>query len=211
MKAVNMPICWNCGEPIVIRIVDGVPTPIHLHGGWCSGAKSSDTATQPFRNVSAFVNPNALCPVCGDRVFFFQSRFGGRVFFDALGWPWPKHPCTDNRASQTRQVQELRPTRGLTAFRNRRNEPLDIYELSEFEEIDTQIRVRLRRIRDRREFWVYFSSEILEKNNILIDDFWDAPSFIIKKENTPSQRPIIEFISARLKKIIRIKMHRDAH
>jgi hypothetical protein len=34
--------------------------------------------------------------VCGAAVFFYQSPYNGRVFFDALGPPWPKHPCTDN-------------------------------------------------------------------------------------------------------------------
>ena len=45
--------------------------------------------------ASAFVNPNALCPVCKQQVFYYENRFGSRVFFDALGKPWPKHPCTD--------------------------------------------------------------------------------------------------------------------
>jgi hypothetical protein len=40
--------------------------------------------------------PNAKCPVCGCRVFFYQNEYGSRVFFDDLGPPWPKHPCTDN-------------------------------------------------------------------------------------------------------------------
>ncbi len=43
----------------------------------------------------AFTIPNAACPVCGASVFFYQSSHGGRVFFDQLGPPWPKHPCTD--------------------------------------------------------------------------------------------------------------------
>jgi hypothetical protein len=47
-------------------------------------------------HLTSFVNPNARCPVCGDQVFFYQSPEGGRVFFDELGHPWPKHPCTDN-------------------------------------------------------------------------------------------------------------------
>lgn len=46
--------------------------------------------------------PNAKCPVCGARVYFYQSPFGGRVFFDELGPPWPKHPCTDNYFRSTR-------------------------------------------------------------------------------------------------------------
>jgi hypothetical protein len=43
-----------------------------------------------------FSNPNATCPVSGVSVFFYQSPYGGRVFFDDLGSPWPKHPCTDD-------------------------------------------------------------------------------------------------------------------
>lgn len=50
----------------------------------------------PFVTYPSFVNPNARCPVCGADVYFYQSPYGGRVFFDDLGPPWPKHPCTDN-------------------------------------------------------------------------------------------------------------------
>lgn len=32
-------------------------------------------------------------------MFFYQSPFGGRVFFDDLGPPWPKHPCTDHASA----------------------------------------------------------------------------------------------------------------
>lgn len=41
--------------------------------------------------------PNARCPVCGKPVFFYRSPSNGRVFFDELGPPWPKHPCTSNQ------------------------------------------------------------------------------------------------------------------
>lgn len=47
-------------------------------------------------DYQSFINPNAYCPVCNAIVFFYQSPFGGRVFFDNLGPPWPKHPCTDS-------------------------------------------------------------------------------------------------------------------
>ena len=50
----------------------------------------------PFITYPSYVIPNARCPVCGCAVYFYQSPFGGRVFFDELGPPWPKHPCTDN-------------------------------------------------------------------------------------------------------------------
>jgi hypothetical protein len=29
-------------------------------------------------------------------VFLYQNELGSRVYFDELGPPWPKHPCTEN-------------------------------------------------------------------------------------------------------------------
>lgn len=50
-----------------------------------------------FSSASArVVTPNANCPVCGAEVFFYRNEHGSRVFFDELGPPWPKHPCTDS-------------------------------------------------------------------------------------------------------------------
>lgn len=49
------------------------------------------------RNLGTFasyVDPWASCPACGASVFFYQSPNGGRVFFDQLGPPWPRHACT---------------------------------------------------------------------------------------------------------------------
>lgn len=49
--------------------------------------------------------PNASCPVCSARVFFYRSQDGGAVFFDDLGPPWPKHPCTST--STHRQAEKI--------------------------------------------------------------------------------------------------------
>lgn len=38
---------------------------------------------------------NANCPACGAAVYFYEASDGGRAFFDEIGPPWPKHPCTD--------------------------------------------------------------------------------------------------------------------
>jgi len=65
---------------------------------------------QSYSYSSCFVSPNAKCPVCGAIVFFYQNKHGSRVFFDDLGPPWPKHPCTDNRRkSPDNQIFESRP------------------------------------------------------------------------------------------------------
>lgn len=67
-----------------------------------------------YRTLSSYTNPNALCPVCHEPVFFYQSPDGGRVFFDELGPPWPKHPCTDHSgvrssANQSFSIQAQGP------------------------------------------------------------------------------------------------------
>ncbi|MEY3288438.1 MAG: hypothetical protein RLZZ419_680 [Pseudomonadota bacterium] len=56
--------------------------------------------------VSAFVNPNANCPVCGEAVFFCQTENGGRIFFEELGPPWTKHPCTDNLRNRSEKISQ---------------------------------------------------------------------------------------------------------
>lgn len=54
--------------------------------------------------------PNAECPVCGADVWFIRSRNGGCAYFDALGKPWPLHPCMEHlrRAEDHRLVAEIR-------------------------------------------------------------------------------------------------------
>ena len=57
------------------------------------------------RSFKSYVNPNASCPVCSAQIYFYQSPYGGRVFFDELGPPWPKHPCTDNSSIPNARIK----------------------------------------------------------------------------------------------------------
>jgi hypothetical protein len=106
-----MAFCYHCGEEIEFINNGFGPIPIHPsgscggRGGGYGGGRgySSFRSTSegevfefPFITYPSYVNPNARCPVCDASVYFYQSPYGGRVFFDELGPPWPKHPCTDN-------------------------------------------------------------------------------------------------------------------
>src|ERR1700744_1976836 len=105
-----MAYCYHCGEEIEFVNNGFGPIPIHpsgscsgRSGGYGGGGYSTFRSTSdgdvfefPFITYPSYVNPNARCPVCGASVYFYQSPYGGRVFFDELGPPWPKHPCTDN-------------------------------------------------------------------------------------------------------------------
>jgi hypothetical protein len=69
-----------------------------------SGYTQFDFARYQLRGMGAgdswcstYISPNAKCPVCDANVFFYQNSAGSRVYFDELGPPWPKHPCTDSK------------------------------------------------------------------------------------------------------------------
>jgi hypothetical protein len=68
-----------------------------ISAGWAKDSQGT---------VKSYVNHNAHCPVCGELVFFYRSPYDGRVYFDELGWPWPKHPCTDNGREPRRTTRD---------------------------------------------------------------------------------------------------------
>jgi hypothetical protein len=119
-----MATCYKCGGEIEFYHNGFNAVPIHVSGS-CSASGSSGGYGGSGRWVEreteygqrfifgwveypSYVNPNAKCPVCGADVYFYQSPYGGRVFFDELGPPWPKHPCTSSDDSfAQRKVREF--------------------------------------------------------------------------------------------------------
>ncbi len=95
-----MATCWDCGEEIVFRYIDGRPQRIHLSGNWCSGSGSGGTSSHYPSTVSCFEDAcwSTTCPECGEPVYFVRHN-GGSVWFDSLGWPWEKHSCFYNEES----------------------------------------------------------------------------------------------------------------
>jgi len=79
--------------------------------GWCvkDGSRTSSYSSRPLPVridvFTSYVNPHARCPVCGEPVYFYQSPYGGRVYFDDLGPPWPKHPCTISEYSPVVRIK----------------------------------------------------------------------------------------------------------
>lgn len=201
-----MPICTNCGGEIEFRYVGGRPTPIHVDGRWCPGYRSGPSAQTPkaFATVASYVNPNAHCPVCRKQVFYYQSPHGGRVFFDNLGWPWEKHPCTDNPRSQQGNVKPLAAD-VFKPFRNVAGEPLDLYELRGIEEKAGVLRMRFGRIGTNTSFSVSLPIIVLRMLDITKADLKSAPSFVVRSYET---NRVVEFISGRKKRIDRFTAQR---
>lgn len=90
-NAWNHPPNCNCGW-------GGVWYGSNNRDGWLLNKRTKrDLGYQKATSDSlagGYTDPNALCPVCGAAVYFYESPYGGKIFFDELGPPWPKHPCT---------------------------------------------------------------------------------------------------------------------
>jgi len=57
--------------------------------------------------------PNYVCKCCGARVYFFQSSSGGKVLFDYLGQPWPKHDCLGITYFRKKEKLKISPNEWL--------------------------------------------------------------------------------------------------
>lgn len=201
-----MPICNLCGEEIEFRYNGGRTTPIHVSGRWCSGYSSGTNppVAKAFQTIVSYVNPNAHCPVCGERVFYYQSPNGGRVFFDNLGWPWPKHPCTDNPRSQSGTVKTI-TMGGHASFRNKEGQPVDLYQLSSLTEKDNIVHMQFSRIGENRSFRGSVSIGELRTWKVTVADLRAAPSFAVRSSG---EFRILEFISGRKQAIDRIAVRK---
>jgi hypothetical protein len=65
-------------------------------------------------SIWSVTKPNSKCPVCGASVFYYQNDAGSSVFFDELGPPWPKHPCTDSAGEN--RMRSSTPSTSSTAI-----------------------------------------------------------------------------------------------
>jgi hypothetical protein len=204
-----MSTCEFCGHRIEFRMMGGRPTPIHVDGNWCPGNRSAGTSLpRPFQTVHSYVNPNAYCPVCGKRVYYYRSPEGGRVFFDDLGWPWPKHKCTDTRAAQNGVIHETKiRNRGTAFIRREDGEILQIYDLVSLLRCDEGWQAKFKRASSGYVFKAVVSDKALKRKSLKIEDLEEAPSFLMPPSNGQATRQC-QFICARHRRIMTIEVSR---
>ncbi|MBI3881649.1 MAG: hypothetical protein HY301_16495 [Verrucomicrobia bacterium] len=122
-----MATCYKCSGEIEFYHNGFNAVPIHVSGscsasggssGYRSGLGWIERETESGQRFvfgwveyPSYVNPNATCPRCGKSVYFYQSPFGGRVYFNELGPPWPKHgpspwecPDEEDELSRTARI-----------------------------------------------------------------------------------------------------------
>jgi hypothetical protein len=204
-----MPLCRYCGDEIEFRHVGGVVKPIHINGGWCSGYKSSSnpadsSLNRSYKTYDSYLDPNARCPVCRAPVFFYQSPHGGRVFFDDVGWPWPKHQCTDNWNGHNREIGRP-PFHLKTAFRSAAEKTLIVVSLGDIAVDDAEkMRILCKNTRRLRTEALYIGIEIKKADmqviGIDLKDLQEAPALIIPKDDDGETE--VSFICVRLNRIV---------
>ena len=104
-----MTICKYCGEEFEFRYIDGVCTPIHINGGYCSEYGNRESSRTDRNRETSFAYHSSmrelaqelshslifpvLCRHCERLIYLFANPDGGFAIFDRLGKPWPKHQC----------------------------------------------------------------------------------------------------------------------
>jgi len=94
--------CKHCGQKIKWAQMPGgnwLPTDpefggIHECVPFERGTDSGSSCLRWQYADEDFCRPTT-CPTCGASVFFVRHN-GGSVWFDELGYPWPKHECFDD-------------------------------------------------------------------------------------------------------------------
>jgi ribosomal protein S27E len=219
--------CNRCGEQITFRKIDGKTIPIHPNGG-CNGRYggrnqvrviSPQVVTKTvFDDPQSYLNPNAKCPVCGKSVFFYQSEHGGRVFFDDVGWPWPKHPCTDRAAAQN-SAAIYAPTRNSAVDGSDWIKNYRFFRLISIRRESGRLYLRVkestqglggffRSLFSKTERIYSFDEKKLELADLQDSHFLHAPSFLIAQDQLTAERAVIQFICPRKGKIMRLRMKR---
>ena len=94
-----MRTCRDCGQDVVFRYINGVCTPIHLHGLPCG-------ERPPYSDEALRSAVRCRCPLCQQMVYLVRHN-GGSFWVDELGWPWPLHPCFDAATASLRSASTV--------------------------------------------------------------------------------------------------------
>lgn len=181
-------------------------------GGQYHGSAAQDEIRyRSFSDNSSYVNPNANCPVCGKVVFFYQSPHGGRVFFDDLGWPWPKHPCTDNSRSQKDHVRFI-ARQSERPFKNSDGHTLDVYRLQGIiNHAERLFEIILKNTIGLSVLRIILIRDGQISDDEFLDEIRSAPSFVIRTRDVGPGSPesgSVEFISASQKRVTQMRFQK---
>jgi hypothetical protein len=154
----------------------------------------------------SYTNPNATCPICRAKVFYYESPFGGKVYFDHMGPPWPKHPCMDLHQAKTQTkfgTEKTQPTIKLNISNYKIEEgwrPVYCAEIKNSTELDGCIVLSLYEPENRKLLYAKHKRESIdERSPILIRRVKDTKQYEIStlslQDKSPSELRLLAFTS----------------
>lgn len=168
---------------------DGKRIPLGSNTG---SAASSIRVLEPSR----YLTTNAICPVCGSHVAYYQNENGSRVFFNEVGWPWDKHDCTNNSTTESERrfrAEILGRTLSLSSK--------DTYEflnngylIGHYDDDDHSQSFFLIRLKNSKNRVIFVECPIVG-NNISWATLHDADFFLRRIKDTSSQNFPLWFFS----------------
>lgn len=99
-----MSTCKNCAAEVTFRVIGGRTVPL---GCRCD-------PNRMFYYSREERTGRAWCPRCNRECFFVEHN-GGCVWLDALGSPWPKHPCFDRERESADCDSKIRQAKPVFA------------------------------------------------------------------------------------------------
>lgn len=160
---------------------DGKRIPMGSNTG---SAASSIRALEPSR----YLTTNAICPVCGSRVVYYQNENGSRVFFNEVGWPWEKHDCTKNSSTENKREFSARILGRTLSLSSK-----DTYEflnngylIGHYDDDDESHSFYLLRLKNSKNHVIFVECSIAE-NDVQWDTLHDADFFLRRIKDTSSQ------------------------
>ena len=119
-----------------------------------------------------------------------------------MGWPWPKHPCTDKYQGDDDRIQRAINSRFRFNFRTRDGKPLDVYRVEQLVESDEGVSIRLKNVERGPSIVILIRRAAMRDAGCRIEDINDAPTVVLSRHKGPSGDTEISLISARLQSVV---------
>ena len=152
-----------------------------------------------WQKSDSYTNPNASCPRCRAKVFYYESPYGGKVYFDQMGPPWPKHPCMDIYSYGASHTKVTGRKIGVSFISQPKPElikieddwmPVYCFEIQVSDRLPDYLDFSLFNAENRKHLYAKFSRQLVDSRSpILIRRIKDQLNYEISTLNVREAKP----------------------
>jgi len=152
-----------------------------------------------WQKSESYTNPNASCPRCRAKVFYYESPYGGKVYFDQMGPPWAKHPCMDTYAYGASHTKVTGRKVGVSFISQPKPQQIQIedgwmpvycFEIQVSDRLPDYLDFALFDVKNRKHLYAKFSRQLVDSRSpILIRRIKDQLNYEISTLNVREAKP----------------------